>query len=760
MKKLILITFPLITFCLFSAFYAGKSNQKNYSNDNAAFNQPLSIEEKIDSLLAIMTLEEKIGQMTLFTSSWDVTGPTIDENYMEYIKQGTVGNIFNAHTAEYTTKLQKMAVEETRLGIPLLFGYDVIHGYKTIFPIPLGEAASWDLEAIEKSARIAAEEAAAAGLHWTFAPMVDIARDPRWGRMAEGAGEDTYLGVEIAKARVNGFQGENLSEVNTILACAKHFAAYGAAQAGRDYHTVDISERVLREVYLPPFKAAVDVGVATFMTAFNELDGVPASGNKHLLTEILRDEWGFEGFVVTDYTSINEMVPHGVVANDKEAGALAFEAGVDMDMQGGIFQQHLPALVKEGEFEEAEIDESVRRILRMKYKLGLFEDPYRYSDEEREKETIMKTEFLEAARDVAKRSIVLLKNENNLLPLQKNTETIAVIGPLADNQEDVIGNWHASGDANDAITLLTGIKEKVGEEVNILYAKGSGINDTTKTGFGEAVAAANRADVVILAVGEAETMSGEAASRSSIDLPGVQLDLVKEIHKTGKPIVVVLMNGRPLTINWINENIPSVLETWFLGTQTGHAIADVVFGDYNPSGKLPVTFPRSVGQIPIYYDMKNTGRPLSDNKYTSKYLDIPNTPLYPFGYGLSYTTFEYSDIELDKNSFSGDDKIIASVTVTNTGEYAGEEVVQMYVRDLVGSVTRPVKELKGFEKISLQPGESKKVNFDITADKLSFYRRDMTFGTEPGQFKVFIGTNSEEVKEADFELLSSESKAD
>lgn len=738
----------------------------SFSTNDEAMNNPLQddkdalIEKKIDSLLAKMTLEEKIGQMALLTSGWDVTGPTINENYMEFVKKGTVGNIFNAHTSKYNRDLQKVAVEETRLGIPLLFGYDVIHGYKTIFPIPLGEAASWDLEAIEKSARVAAEESAAAGLHWTFAPMVDIARDPRWGRVAEGAGEDTYLGVEIAKARVKGFQGDDLGATNTILACAKHFAAYGAAQAGRDYHTVDISERVLRETYLPPFKAAVDAGVATFMTSFNELDGVPASGNKHLLTEILRDEWGFDGFVVTDYTSINEMIPHGVVANEKEAGALALKAGVDMDMQGSVFQEELPGLVKEGKIKESEIDQAVRRILRMKYKLGLFDDPYRYSDEAREKETIMKPEYLEASRDVAKRSIVLLKNENNVLPINDNVATIAVIGPLADNQKDVIGNWHGAGDFNDAVSLLTGIKERAGDSIEILYAKGSGIDDDSTQGFTEAVETANKADLVILAIGEAETMSGEAASRSSIDLPGVQLELAKEIHKTGKPVAVVLMNGRPLAINWLDENVPAILETWFLGTQAGNAIADVLFGDYNPSGKLPMTFPRSVGQVPIYYNMKNTGRPISDNKYTSKYLDIPNTPLYPFGYGLSYTTFEYSDIEMDKNSMGDDDKITASITVKNIGKYAGEEVVQLYIRDLVGSVTRPVKELKGFQKINLGPGESKKVDFEITPEKLAFYRRDMTFGVEPGEFKVFIGTNSVDVKEAEFEFNGATSRAE
>lgn len=709
-------------------------------------------DEKIDSIISIMTLEEKIGQLTLYTSDIDVTGPTIREGYKEDIQKGRVGAIFNAYGAKYTRQLQEMAVNETRLKIPLLFGYDVIHGHKTIFPIPLGESASWDLEAMEEAARIAAIEASAEGLHWTFAPMVDIARDPRWGRIAEGSGEDTYLATKIAVARVKGFQGEDLYDLNTILACAKHFAAYGAALAGRDYNTVDISDRVLREVYLPPFKAAVDAGVATFMTSFNEVDGVPATGSKYLMTDILKEEWGFDGFVVTDYTSINEMIPHGIVANEYEAGELAINAGVDMDMQGGVYQEHLEDLVKNGEVDEEQINEAVSRILRTKYMLGLFEDPYRYSNEKREKELVMSKEHLAAARKIARKSIVLLKNEANTLPLRKDVKSIAVIGPLANSKKEMIGSWSAAGDYTKAITLLEGIRAAVSPSTKINYAKGSNINDDSTQWISEAVNQAKQSDIVILALGEEALMSGEAASRASIDLPGVQQQLAQAIHDTGKPLVVVLMNGRPLTINWLNENVNSILETWFLGTQAGHAIADVLFGAYNPAGKLPVTFPQSVGQIPLFYNNKNTGRPMSDQKYTSKYLDVSNEPLYPFGYGLSYTYFTYSNLKTAKASYNMGEEIEITVTVTNSGKVAGEEVVQLYVQDLVGSVTRPIKELKGFKKISLAPGETARVDFKLNKEDLAFYTRNMEFKAEPGTFKVFVGGNSRDVLEAEFEL--------
>ncbi len=705
------------------------------------------ISRKIDSLLSLMTLEEKVGQLTLFTSDWAVTGPTIRDNYKNDIRKGLCGNIFNAHTAAYNRELQRVAVEETRMKIPLLFGYDVIHGYKTIFPMPLGEAASWDLAAMEKSARVAANEAAAAGLHWTFAPMCDIARDPRWGRIMEGAGEDTYLGSLIAAARVKGFQGENFNDASTILACVKHYAAYGAAQAGRDYSTVDMSERMLREVYLPPYKAAIDAGAYTVMTSFNEYDGVPATGNSFLLRDVLRDEWGFKGFVVTDYTSINEMVNHGIVANDREAGELALNAGVDMDMQGAVYYNYLPELVKQNRINISQIDQSVRYILRIKYILGLFDDPYRYSNVEREKKVVFSMENQEVARDVSRKSIVLLKNDKNTLPLAKTGKTIAVIGPLGDNKSELMGAWSGAGDANSCVSLLQGIRNKLGGNAKVSYAKGCAIEDMNRSGFKAALDLAKRSDVVVVAVGESAAMSGEAASRAEIDLPGVQLELVQQLVATGKPVVVVLMNGRPLAIPWIADNAPAILETWFLGTQAGNAIADVLFGDYNPAGKLPVTFPRSEGQIPIFYSMKNTGRPMDpNNKYTSKYLDQPNTPQYPFGFGLSYTTFSYSDIKVNKETFTPREDLKISVTVTNSGKRDGEEVVQLYVRDLVGSVTRPLKELKGFQKIMLKAGESKEVIFTLSANDLRFYNRQMEFTYEPGDFDLFVGTNSSEVK--------------
>ena len=741
-------------FILIAVFvFASCSGNKEASNSSER-------DAFIENLITRMTLEEKIGQLTLFSSGYNITGPTMHENYANDIRDGKVGAVFNAYGADYTMKLQKMAVEETRLGIPLLFGYDVIHGYKTIFPIPLGEASSWDLDYIEKASRIAAIEASSEGLHWTFAPMIDIAPDPRWGRIAESAGEDPYLTSRIAEAKIKGSQGDNLGDIHTILACAKHFAAYGAAQAGRDYHTVDISEITLRNTYLPPFKASVDAGVATFMTAFIELLGVPATGSKFLLTDILRDEWNFDGFVVTDYTSINEMVLHGFARDEKHAGELAINAGVDMDMQGAVFYNYLKKSVDEGIVTELTIDKAVRKILKLKYELGLFDDPYRYSDTLRQKENVMTDEHLEFARDFSKRTIVLLKNDkmpgkkNHVLPFSKELKKIAVIGPLANNQKELIGSWSAAGDYTKSVTLLQGIKNKVGENVQISYAKGAEINDKNKEGITEAVRKAESADVIILAIGEYAHMSGEAASRSDIGLPGVQEELALELAKTGKPMVVVLMNGRPLTIQEIHKNVPAILETWFLGTTAGDAIADVLFGDYNPSGKLTATFPRNVGQIPLHYNMKNTGRPKSDNKYSSKYLDVPNTPLYPFGYGLSYTTFAYSDISLSSEKMNYSDTLTASVVVKNTGKLAGEEVVQLYTRQLVGSITRPVKELKGFKKIYLEPGESMVINFQITGNDLAFYNAKNKFVVEPGRFNLFIGSSSDDVKQAKFELVN------
>ncbi|NLP58944.1 beta-glucosidase BglX [Lutibacter sp. B1] len=749
----------LILFFSLSVFFGVLGCKKDsIQNENNVLlnNKNVKMESFLDSLMQVMTLDEKIGQMVLFSTDWEKTGPSINNSYKKLVEEGKVGNIFNAYTSKFTRELQKTAIENTRLGIPLLFGYDVIHGHRTIFPISLGESASWDLEAIENGARIAAIEAAAEGIHWTFAPMVDIARDPRWGRVSEGAGEDVYLGSEIAKARVRGFQGDDLSATNTILACAKHYAAYGAAQGGRDYNTVDISERELRTTYLPPFKATVNEGVATFMTSFNELNGVPVTGNKYLLTDILKTEWGFKGFVVTDYTSINEMVAHGIVKDDKEAAELAVNAGVDMDMQGAAFMDYLKELIAEGKVSEKKVDESVRSILALKYQLGLFDDPYKYCDEEREKNSLMTTENLEAARDMARKSSVLLKNNKEILPISKDKK-IALIGPLADNKWDIIGSWSAAGDRYEKpVTVLEGFKTKISNSSNLMFAKGCEINSDDTKGFNEAIAIAKKADVIVMVMGESQDMSGESASRTNLDLPGNQKDLLKEIKKTGKPIVLVLMNGRPLTLEWENEHIDAILETWFPGTMGGIAIADLIFGDYNPSGKLTMSFPRNVGQIPIYYNVKNTGRPIDPKnpyeKYKSNYLDVLNSPLYPFGYGLSYTTFEYSDLSIDKNKFTFNEDITVSVIIKNTGKYKGEEVAQLYVQDLVGSVTRPLKELKRFEKILLNPGESKEVSFTINSKDLAFYTRDMSFKAEPGEFKIYVGTNSQNVLETQFSL--------
>ncbi len=720
------------------------------------FAQSDKTEQKIDKLLSKMTLEEKIGQLTLYTSGWDQTGPVLRDSYKEDVKSGRCGNLFNAHTAKYNYDLQKIAVEETRLGIPLLFGYDVIHGYKTIFPIPLAEACSWDLELTEKSARLAAKEATAGGLHWTFNPMVDIARDPRWGRIAEGAGEDPYLGSLIGVAKVKGIQGDDFSDKHTMLACVKHFAAYGAAQAGRDYHTVDMSDRTLREVYLPPYKAAIDAGAATVMTSFNEVDGVPASGSNYLLENILRKEWGFKGFIVTDYTSINEMVHHGFAADEKHAGELALNAGVDMDMQGAVFQNHLQESVKEGKVSEKDIDEAVRRILRYKHKLGLFEDPYRYSDEKREKEVMFSEEMMEHARDAGRKSIVLLKNEavegQPLLPLSKSTAKIALIGPLADNKEDVLGSWHASGDVSKVVTLRKALTDAL-PKAEITYIEGAKMDNNTEEGFEAAIEASKNADIVIMAIGENYRQNGEAASRSNLDLPGGQQALLEAIHAIGKPIITVVMAGRPLTISWMDENIPAIVNAWHLGTMAGPAIVDVLLGDYNPSAKLVITFPRNVGQIPIYYAMKNTGRPFkATDKYTSKYIDVPNEPLYPFGYGLSYTTYEYGDLKLNKTEIGMDETLEVSVKITNTGKVDGVETVQLYIRDLVGSTTRPVKDLKGFRQVKLKAGADETITFKLTSEDLKYYNQQMELVAEKGDFKVFVGSSSVDVMEADFTL--------
>ncbi len=716
------------------------------------------IEHRIDTVLAKMTLEEKVGQMNQISTGGAATGPVLGSNDdMADLRAGKIGSILNLVGAERTRKAQEIAVKETRLGIPLIFGLDVIHGYRTIFPIPLGETASWDTAGIRESARIAAIEASAQGVQWTFAPMVDIARDPRWGRIMEGAGNDPFLGSMVAKARVEGFQGNDLADNNTIVACAKHFAAYGAAEGGRDYNTVDISLRTLNDIYLPPFHAAVEAGVGTLMNSFNEIAGVPSTANPYILRDKLKGEWGFTGFVVSDWNSVGELVNHGVAADKSQAAELAIKAGSDMDMCSNSYIKNLPALVKSGAVDEKLIDDAVRRILRIKFRLGLFDDPYRYCSTEREKELLLYPSHVEHARDIARKSIVLLKNDNKILPLSKKTRTIAVIGPLADSQADLISNWSAKGRPEEAVSLLTGIRKKL-TGTNILYAKGCEITGDSKEGFGAALSAARRADVVIVAVGESGMMSGEAHSRSDISIPGVQVDLLKELHKTGKPVVVVLMNGRPLTFQWTAENMPAILETWFLGTEGGDAIADVLFGDYNPSGKLPVDFPLSVGQIPVYYNHKNTGRPYAKGDFfTSRYLDIPNTPLYPFGFGLSYTTFSYSDISLSKPEIAFGEPLVVSVKVTNTGDYDGEEVVQLYIRDLVASVTRPVKELKGFKKVMIKKGETVDVNFTLTSDDFKFYDNNMKYVAEPGDFKVFVGTSSDDVKEASFKLTDNAS---
>ncbi len=712
------------------------------------------IDRKVDSVLNKMNLEEKIGQLTLFTSDWDVTGPTIRKGYADDIRSGKCGNIFNAHTADYNRKLQEIAMKETRMKIPLLFGYDVIHGYKTIFPIPLGESASWDMTVIENSARIAAAEAAAAGLHWTYAPMLDIARDPRWGRCTEGAGEDVYLGSMIGAARTRGFQGK-IGSISSIAACAKHFAAYGAAQAGRDYNTVDMSDISLWETYLPPFKASLDAGALTFMTSFNEINGVPSSANRQLLTDILRKKWDFKGFIVTDYTSINEMVNHGNVKDDKDAGEKSINSGVDMDMQGAVFYSHLQKSIAEGKVNIQTVNDAVKRILRVKFQLGLFDDPYKFSNTEREKQVVFSKENRNAARDAARKSMVLLKNNASTLPLSKNIKTIAVIGPLADSKIDLMGSWSGAGDGNACVSLLEGIKAAL-PSANILHAKGCDLENKfpsmnqpmmSTDGFAEALNIANQAEVVVVSVGERGWMTGEAASRADISLPGVQKELVLALIKTGKPVVVVLINGRPLTFPEVADAAPAILETWFSGTEGGHAIADVLFGDYNPSGKLPMTFPRSVGQIPLFYCQKNTGRPFdANNKYTSKYMDMPNTPQYPFGFGLSYTTFSYENLQVDKKTWGFKDKINVSVTLKNTGNRDGEEVAQLYVRDLVGSLTRPLKELKGFKKVFLKKGESQVITFTLTADDVAFYHPNLEKKAEAGDFDIIVGGSSEDVK--------------
>jgi beta-glucosidase len=717
-----------------------------------------TIAQKVDSVLQLMTLEEKVGQMNQYNGDWEATGPiTRDGDKQNQIRKGMLGSILNVTGVDHTRQLQEMAMQ-SRLKIPLLFGQDIIHGYRTTFPIPLAEAASWDLDAIELSARTAATEAAAAGVHWTFAPMVDIARDPRWGRIMEGAGEDPYLGSLIAKARVKGFQGKGLGNTDALMACAKHFAAYGAATGGRDYNSVDMSPRMLWETYLPPFRAAEEAGVATFMNSFNDLNGIPATGNAYLQREILKGRWKFKGFVVSDWGSVGEMIPHGYAKDNYEAAMEAVIAGCDMDMESRSYIKNLSKLVNDGKVNLELVDDAVKRILIKKFEMGLFDDPFRFCNKEREKQQWNNKDNLNAERQMAEKSIVLLKNENQILPLSRGTKTIALIGPFIKSVRDNLGFWSYvwPDDSARIISPWQGIQNKIGKELKLLYARGCNINDSSTSGFAEAVEVTKQADIVIINVGEAADMSGEAKSRSNIHLPGMQEELIKAIQATGKPVVVMINAGRPLIFNWTADHVAAILYTWWLGTEAGDAMADVIFGDYNPSAKLPVSFPRSEGQIPVFYNHFNTGRPAksdSDLNYVSAYNDLPNDPKFPFGYGLSYTSFSYSSIDLDKKSFKPGETLTASITVSNTGKFDGKETVQLYLRDLVGSVVRPVKELKGFQQIFLKAGESRKVSFTINVNVLRFYNDKLEYIFEPGDFMIFIGGNSRDVKEASFSLV-------
>jgi len=737
----------------------------------------------IDALMKKMTIDEKIGQLNLPGSGDIVTGQASSSDIGKKIREGKVGGLFNIKSVAKIKAVQKVAVEESRLKIPMIFGMDVIHGYETVFPIPLGLSCTWHMKAIERSAQIAAQEASADGINWTFSPMVDIARDPRWGRIAEGNGEDAYLGSRIAEAMVRGYQGNDLSKNNTIMACVKHYAMYGAAEAGRDYNTTDMSRLRMYNEYLPPYKAAVDAGAGSIMASFNEVDGIPATASKFLMTEVLRKQWGFKGFVVTDYTGINEMIDHGM-GNLKQVSTLAINAGIDMDMVGEGFLLTLKKSVQEGKVPMAQVDAACRRILEAKYKLGLFADPFRYCNEERAKTEIFTDATRKEARAIAAQSFVLLKNKSNplggagagLLPLKKSG-TIALIGPLANNRENMSGTWSVAADFSKPVTLFEGLKNAVGSDAKIVTALGANLDNDSlfeiRAGmFGkpfkrdsrpaqqiidEAVALAMSSDVVVAAVGESAEMSGECSSRSNIEIPQSQKDLLMALLKTGKPVVLVLFTERPLALKWENDNVPAILNVWFAGTEAGSAIADVLFGDVNPSGKLTTTFPQNVGQIPIYYNHKNTGRPSGEGKwfqkFRSNYLDVTNEPVYPFGYGLSYSSFTYGDVTLSNTTMKAGKNITATINVTNTSNVDGKEVVQLYIRDIVGSITRPVKELKGFQKIELKAGETKSVTFTINLNDLKFYNSDLKFVAEPGDFKVFIGGNSRDNKEGNFRLL-------
>ena len=731
------------------------------------------MDQFIDNLMGKMTLQEKIGQLNLPVSGEIVTGQAKSSDVAGKIRKGQVGGLFNVKGVENIREVQKIAVEQSRLKIPLLFGMDVIHGYETVFPIPLALSCSWDMEAIKESARIAAKESSADGICWTFSPMVDICRDPRWGRMAEGGGEDPYLGSEISAAMVKGYQGDDLTDKNTIMACVKHFALYGAPEAGRDYNTVDMSHLSMFNNYFPPYKAAIDAGVGSVMTSFNVVDGIPATGNKWLMTDVLRDRWGFDGFVVTDYTAISEMIAHGM-GDLQQVSAMSLSAGTDMDMVADGFLTTLEKSLKEGKVTMAEIDKACRRILEAKYKLGLFDDPYKYCDASRVKKDIFTAENRAVARKIATETFVLLKNENNLLPLQRKGK-IALVGPLANTKANMPGTWSVAAASDKYSSLYESMKQSLAGKAEVFYAKGSNLmydaqREAEATMFGremrdprsaqelldEALSVASQADVIVAAVGESSEMSGESSSRTNLEMPDAQRDLLTALKKTGKPIVLVYFAGRSTVMTWEQENFPAILNVWFGGSEAADAICDVVFGDVSPSGKLTTTFPKNVGQIPLYYNHLNTGRPLEAGKWFSKfrsnYLDIDNDPLYPFGYGLSYTTFRYGDLQLSNNSMNEKGKITASVTVTNTGNYDADEIVQMYIRDMVGSVARPVKELKGFERIHLKKGESRTVSFDITAEQLKFYNSALNWVCEPGEFEVMVGGNSRDVQTKKFSL--------
>lgn len=761
--------FIIIASCLTILSSCNKNDDKLAVLTEAEVNASNTlIENKVEELLSKMTLEEKIGQMNQYNGFWDLTGPAPSEGAAakkyEHLRKGYVGSMLNVRGVKDVRAVQKIAVEETRLGIPLIIGFDVIHGYETLSPIPLAESASWDLEAIKNSARVAAEEASAAGINWTFAPMVDISRDARWGRVMEGAGEDPYLGSLIAKARIEGFQGGDLSDPKTLAACAKHFAGYGFAEAGRDYNTVDVGTSTLYNTILPPFKVAKDAGVRTFMNSFNELNGVPATGNKFLQRDILKGKWNFDGFMVSDWGSIAEMIAHGHAKDGKQAAEMAANAGSDMDMESYLYVEELAQLVKEGRVDEKVIDDAARRILRVKFELGLFDDPYKYCNEEREKATLGKQEFHDAVLDMAIKSIVLLKNDKQLLPLKKNNQKIAVIGALANDKTSPLGSWRIAAKDETAVSVLEGLKIYGGNE--IIYAKGADvstgettfakeltINETDKSGFTQAKSIAKSADVVIMVLGEHGFQSGEARSRTEIDLPGVQQELLEEIYAVNKNIVLVLNNGRPLAIPWADENIPAIVEAWQLGTQSGNAIAKVLYGDYNPSGKLPMSFPRNVGQVPLYYNYKSTGRPNNPEPgvvFWSHYIDQSNAALYPFGHGLSYSKFQYSDLNV--SVIDNEEMLSVTFKLKNESDIKGKEVVQLYIQDLFASVTRPVKELKGFDLVELAPFEEKEIKLKLTKKELGFYNNQGEFILEPGEFKIFVGGSSETILETTIDV--------